>query len=357
MKKFFICMVMAFIMAFGFNASAQVEPARFHDNTSIVLKGGANTVLSNSFDKVEGQIGLEVEKGITPWLGVALDGEFYISDYTHTAFDMVNINALAKFNVRNMFGKFDGTRHIFEPSVFTGIGWGHIINGNHFMTYKAGADFDFNLGKEKAWAIRVQPAVVWSTPNSGVLSKQNGWMELNVGVVYHFKNKDGNRTFTLVRRYDQAEVDELNGQINSLRSELANATATNDVLKTRLTEVPERITETVIVTDTVMLMPRVQFYLNSARILETTLGNVYDMAEYMKLHTDKTYTIVGYASVEGSESYNTNLSERRANALKDKLVEYGVDKKQLNVHGNGATDKFSKDSRSMNRVVIVEENR
>ena len=362
MVKKILILVMAFMLNFGV-MNAQVEPARFFDNTSLVIKGGVTTPL-NSFDKLSyEQVGVEVEKGITPWLGVAVDGNFFIGNdqwNTHTAFDKVNVNGLVKFNAFNMFGNFNGERRVFEMSPFTGLGWGHYTVKNpmdrNFLTYKAGVDFDFNLGKAKAFAIRLQPAVVWDASNNFKLNKRNGEFEVNVGLVYHFKNHDGNRTFTMVKRYDQDEIDGLNCAINQLRADNEFMFAENAALKNALAQKPQVVTVVAEKTDTIMLMPRTQFYVNSARLIPEVEGNVVEMAEYMKAHPDKKFTVIGYASVEGNPEYNMTLSEKRANTLRDKLIGYGVDSDQVLAKGAGATDKFS-DNRTMNRVVIVEENR
>lgn len=353
---------MAFVLNFGV-MNAQVEPAHFFDNTTVMIKGGVVTPFNDMGTVSYEKVGVEIEKGITPWFGVALDGNFYIGNdewNTHTAFDRVNVNALAKFNVFNLFGTFKGERRTFELVPFTGIGWGHNTCSDvvlrNYMTYKAGVDIEFNLGKSKAWGLRLQPAVLWGCHDAGKLAKKNGEFELNVGVVYHFKNKDGNRTFTLVRRYDQNEVDCLNDKINTLREENYNVVRENECLKNRLAEMPTQVTNTEVRVDTVMLMPRTQFFVNSARLLPEVEGNVVEMAEYMKAHPEKTFTIIGYASVEGNEDYNMVLSEKRANTLRDKLIGYGVNSDQVLAKGAGATDKFS-DERTMNRVVIVEENR
>jgi OOP family OmpA-OmpF porin len=56
----------------------------------------------------------------------------------------------------------------------------------------------------------------------------------------------------------------------------------------------------------------------------------------MKLHMDTgPLLITGHADRIGSEQYNQNLSERRANAVRAYLVEQGVDAQRLSVQGKG----------------------
>ena len=45
-------------------------------------------------------------------------------------------------------------------------------------------------------------------------------VQLNAGIVYKFGNSNGTHNFTIAKLRDQAEIDGLNSQINSLRSNL-----------------------------------------------------------------------------------------------------------------------------------------
>lgn len=65
----------------------------------------------------------------------------------------------------NLFGGYPGTPRIFEMEVVAGIGWLHdYVNGtgdaNSWGT-RLGMDFNFNIGKEKAWAISLKPSLVY----------------------------------------------------------------------------------------------------------------------------------------------------------------------------------------------------
>ncbi len=50
---------------------------------------------------------------------------------------------------------------------------------------------------------------------------------------------------------------------------------------------------------------------------------------------DGVLVIEGYASADGSEEYNLKLSEKRAQAVKDKLVELGADASRLETRAFG----------------------
>lgn len=343
---------------------AHVASAKFFDNTSIGVKGGVNTPLDGFFEGVSEQTGIQIEKGITPWLGFALDGDAFIhqpygKSNPHTIFDGVNVNALAKFNLFNLFGNYPGYRRHFEWNVYTGIGWSHrtckeslLFGRRNFGNYVAGTDFQFNLGKEKAWALVLSPEVNWTMPETGKLIKNHAMLEVNVGVVYHFKNKDGNRYFTKIKPYNQGEIDELNYRINELLSEAQDLALQNAELKKALDNVPEPKTIIETVENVVTIIPPVQFLFNSAIISETSYAVINEIAKYINT-TDGDYTVVGYASNEGTEEYNIGLSARRAEAMVEALVNCGVSSERLTAKGEGITTQFSTTNPALNRVVII----
>ena len=234
MKKFIFMLIAMFTFAIGsINAQTQNDYAgssKFTDNVSVTLQGGVLTSFDNFYSGHTAMapiILIGADKYVTPWLGFGVEGRTLVgtghgSYNTYTAFDYVNVSGLAKVNLANAF-KFDGTRKFFEPVVYTGLGWGHQTasygdNHNNWMTYRAGAEFNFNLGKDRAWGIVVNPSVVWNDLDNGMLVKKNGSFEVTAGIVYRFKNSNGKRSFAKAHLYDAAEVAALNKKINELES-------------------------------------------------------------------------------------------------------------------------------------------
>ena len=66
--------------------------------------------------------------------------------------------------------------------------------------------------------------------------------------------------------------------------------------------------------------------------------------------------IEGHASEDGSESFNLKLSENRANTVREKLIELGVDAARLEISAMGETapvgDNSTKEGRKESRRVI-----
>ena len=338
MKKFIFMLVATLMLAIGaVNAQEQSNYAgssKFTDNVSVTLQGGVLTTFNDFYTGHTAMAPiavLGVDKYINPWFGVGVEGRTLIGTgngmyNAHTAFDAVNVSGYAKFNILNMFN-YNGERKFFEPVVYTGLGWGHqtcsAAELRNYMTYRAGAEFNFNLGKEKAWAIVVNPSVVWNDIYNGKLVKQNGNFEVTAGVVYHFKTSNDKHSIAMPRLYDAAEVAALNARINELMKRPA-------VVKEVVKEVS---VNTTIVDKTHVVV----FAQNSSELTpeaKAVLNNV-----------SGTVNVVASASPEGTSDYNKKLSEKRANAVANYLKGRGV--KVNTVTGVGVQGNTS------NRIAIV----
>lgn len=146
---------------------------------------------------------------------------------------------------------------------------------------------------------------------------------------------------------DQAQIDRLNAQINAARAELANK--------------PEPIVrvEKKVETNRVLDMT-VSFIIDKYNITDVQKNNVQKVAEYLLNNPNINLIITGYADVQtGNPAYNLKLSERRANAVRDMLVnDFGVDPSRLRIDYKGDTVQPYDRKNEWNRVVIfvTEEN-
>ena len=226
----------------------------------------------------------------------------------------------------------------------------------NMFTSKAGLDFAFNLGKAKAWQLYVEPSMNWALNGNGYEGVKydinRAMFQVNVGLVYKFKNSNGTHNFTLATGRDQAEVDALNAQINSLREQNATLTSKDEQnqknlsakdaeinnLKKALDECNKRPAKTATATN---LQPTVIFRQGKSVVDPAQVASIELIANYMKNHKDANVEIKGYASPEGSKELNQRLSEKRAEAVKDILVKkYKISANRLKTTGMGATDKL-----------------
>lgn len=335
-------------MAISANAQEQSNytgSSKFTDNVGVTVQYGMGT----PFVEIDGQnlvhnvalIG--VEKYINPVFGVGVEGRTVLGavrggNLSHTFVDNVNVSGYLKANVRNAIWGYDGERRFFEPVVYTGLGWGHNTCSEsfdrNFMTYRAGVELNFNLGEKKAWAVVVNPAVVWGDIDNGKLVKQTGNFQVTAGVAYRFKTSNGTHSFAKPVLYSQTEIDELNAQITELRK-------SNDDLNAKLAAKPTEVVKEV---EKIVYKPaQTQYVITFAQ----GKHNLTDAAKAVLDAIEKTSTVkvMGTASPEGTKAFNDKLSLRRAQVAAEYLEGRGV--KIASVEGLGVTGPES------NRLVIV----
>ncbi|UFS70494.1 OmpA family protein [Geomonas sp. RF6] len=81
------------------------------------------------------------------------------------------------------------------------------------------------------------------------------------------------------------------------------------------------------------------------------------LADFLNNHPDRNLMIEGYTDNVGSAAYNKDLSERRADAVRQALADRGVDDDRISIKGNGKTNPVASNDtrhgRQLNRRVEV----
>ena len=377
MKK--IILFAAFAMgAVASQAQTTVAGSKFFDNWSFTLKGGMVSPMENvGFFKAAP--GAELRKQITPIFGLGVEGEWSVNTSSWTGlksantFDHQYVGVFGTFNFMNAFAGYTGAPRVFELEAVAGTGWLHAYyphtveeDGNSWAT-KVGLNFNFNLGEAKAWTISLKPAILWNMNHHGIESNVLGYaanydsnhavVELEAGVTYHFGNSNGTHHFTLVRPYDQAEVDALNAQINALRADLDACGVNNAALLAQIADLQAQLDacnrRPAAVEKVVKDLNNIRyvfFNISSAVIQPNQQPNVAMVADAMK-DNKATVTVDGYASKDGSLAFNEKLAQRRADAVKKELVNrYGIAADRVNAQGKGIGDLFSEND--WNRVAV-----
>lgn len=380
MKK--IILFAAFAMgAVASQAQTTVAGSKFFDNWSFTLKGGMVSPMENVgfFKAARGIAGAELRKQITPIFGLGVEGEWSVNTSSWTGlksantFDHQYVGVFGTFNFMNAFAGYTGAPRVFELEAVAGTGWLHAYyphtvadDGNSWAT-KVGLNFNFNLGEAKAWTISLKPAILWNMNHHGIESNVLGYaanydsnhavVELEAGVTYHFGNSNGTHHFTLVRPYDQAEVDALNAQINALRADLDACGVNNAALLAQIADLQAQLDacnrRPAAVEKVVKDLNNIRyvfFNISSAVIQPNQQPNVAMVADAMK-DNKATVTVDGYASKDGSLAFNEKLAQRRADAVKKELVNrYGIAADRVNAQGKGIGDLFSEND--WNRVAV-----
>ena len=371
MKKIVASLVlcMAVIAA---NAQKAVEGNKFTDNWSVGFNAGGTTPLTHSafFKNMRAVLGVGLDKQVTPVLGLGIEAMTSINTTpSRTAFDNTNLSVLGTLNLSNLFGGYAGAPRLFEVETVAGIGWLHYaVNGEsdlNSMSSKLGLNFNFNLGEEKAWTLAFKPALVYDmsadgTDNVCFNANRAAW-EFTAGLKYHFSCSNGKHYFTIVKPYNQSEIDALNDQINNMRREaddnaaaLKNANQKAADLEKALNDcknqAPKVITETV-TNNKKTLESVVTFRQGGTSVESSQTPNVERIATYLKNHKNATVSIKGYASPEGNADVNARIAKQRAESVKNMLINrYKIAANRITAEGQGVGNMFEEPD--WNRVSI-----
>lgn len=349
-----------------------VGSSRFTDNWFVGLSGGVSTNLHTWTAPQGGHFSVELGRHITPIWGFRGQVTAGVNDLANwqghashvhngTVVDNLQAYLLGTFNLSNALFGYTGVPRMFEISVVAGVGYGHGFDSKYnvqstdvlfkdALLTKAGLDFDFNIGKSKAWAVSLRPSVVFNTAGHGQYCASHAVFQADAAVVYRFKNSNNKHYADRAVLRDEAELMMKNDIISSLNKENTELRNENEALKQELTK-PVKV-DTVVIGNVNPYTTSVTFKQNSAKI--TDESGVAALAEQIK-SVGKKVNVIGYASTEGTEDFNDKLSEQRAMTVKQALSKYGIKNLLGKAVGMGATDKFSATELELNRVVVVAE--
>jgi len=109
--------------------------------------------------------------------------------------------------------------------------------------------------------------------------------------------------------------------------------------------------------EVVFVAPITYFELGSAKLLDEGEKMIKIIADNLKGYDEVNIKTEGYTDSIGSKWYNLELSWKRANAVKDKLVEYGIAPKRIEAKGFGEAKPIksndTEEGRAANRRVDI----
>lgn len=361
------------VLALGaLTAAAQAyEQPKFFDNWSIGLDGGAATPLTHHafFGDMRGVFGAHIQKQVTPAFALGAEGlagvntSSWYGPKSSTAIDNSYLGLYGAVDFANLFSTYNPDRFFTVEGVL-GLGWGHNFRNkaagadNNYLGFKAGLNFNFNLSRKVTLAIK--PAIVWNLTDNDVegsscaFNANAATFQILAGLTYNF-----GPGFQLVRPYNQAEIDVLNGQINELRGALDASLAAAAVTEAQNAELaaqlqacmnkkPEVVKE---VSNQLNSVRYIFFKIGSSVITKDQQPNVEMIAAYMKSHPKSKVIIRGYASKDGNLDFNIKLAESRAQSVKNALIKgYKIAADRIEAKGEGIGNMFEEES--WNRVSI-----
>lgn len=347
----------------------------FWSNWEISVGGGVNYTawngIGNDQDGV-GDLGWMVEGSVSKWFNPivgarvqVIGGQLNASDDNGLKSNWIMPHADALLNLSNWIGGYREDR-VYYAKLFAGFGVS-IVNVNN----SASAGFAFDAGLINTF--RVCKALDINLELKGILNagrdmprgidalagKYGQIYSATLGLTYRFNKRNWDKA------YSQEEVDGYLAAIAALEAGLADAHRNEGKLAERLAaqkaatdqalkdnealkaELAKRKTS-------VVSASALFFNFDSAKLLDRAKASMQILQEVIKAAPkDQVFTIVGHADAKtGSPEYNQKLSERRAKAVYDYLVEQGVNPNQLTWKGVGSSQNIFPVN-GINRVVIV----
>ena len=340
MKKFLLMMALLFSFI-TVNAQTAIEESKVFDNTYVGVTAGTMTPLDfNSVFPVNTVVGLKLGKEITPVVGFEVEGltsfnDNHFGDFK-TGIKATNLGGALTLNISNLFAGYNGKPRPIEFKTNTGIGWLHTYGDvNNALTAKTALDVVWNIGNKRAISVIVSPGVYWNLNSfDGAISnikfnKHHAQFALMASFVWDFTTSNGTRHF---KKYD---VGSMISEINRLNEELAK----------KPTEVEKIVEKVVVETPTAAVAQAVSnvtyvFFAQNSYVLTDDAKKSLDTVQAGE------YDINGYASPEGTNEYNMQLSKRRAEAVADYLANKGIIIKSVKGHGVAFGD-------ATNRMVTI----
>lgn len=308
-------------------------------------------------------------KWFSPYLGWRmsfLGGAIHWDNATFSKAKYVNANLDFMWDIFNSFGVNQDRTFSIIP--FVGLGgtftWdfkgegmnirndhGKIKHNQWTLPVSAGLQLRFRLCKYADFFVEGRAQFYGDNFNNCAYGRP---VDVNITAIGGFTFTFGGRSFNSFNpgMYD-GYIAALNDQVNDLRGQLATTTAALVAAESRKPTNTVRQAPVVTQQAPTPLMATVRFRINSSKISDEEMVNVYNIARWMKAYPDQNVTITGYADKDtGTAAYNKALSKRRAEAVQSALVnDYGIDPDRLSMQAEGS-DSQPYDVNNWNRIVI-----
>lgn len=285
--------------------------------------------------------GLELGTYVTPVWGASAEGSvmFNAQESSQPAVAGLYVLGNGKMNLSNLLGGYKGCPRKAEVVLVAGAGWSRcyanlimpdgektLLTGDE-MVYNTGAELNFNLGKTRAWQINIKPSVVWShdADNQFGFDKNYATARINAGVTYKFGCRKTNNHNFVTNDYAVTQHD-------------------YDVLMARYEECHNREPEKVEVPVEVVVEKTVEVagapkYFGESMVLfpcgsATLSANNKEVIRHFfeDAQDGAVIYILGSAdSATGTEKFNYELANKRAQVVKAELIKLGADENEIEI--------------------------
>jgi OmpA-OmpF porin, OOP family len=182
--------------------------------------------------------------------------------------------------------------------------------------------------------------------NGGIMGGEyNSYFSIDIGINYYFS---------------KGEASNLCQIYNGLKPETTEKIDYDKIETIVKKYIPKEVIKQVVVEKPVLsgerwVMVGVNFEFNSAKLLPESYPILFYAIQTLMKNPEMNVEIEGYTDSMGSDQFNKNLSEKRANSVRDYLIAQGVNGARLKAVGYGETkpvaDNNTAEGRALNRRI------
>ncbi len=314
-------------------------------------------------------VNLAVGKWFTPGLGLRLKLNWQNGQFAHAFrntdhlvetpdFEKGGYGALygdVQFNLSNLFCGYNENR-VWNLSVYPRAGVIRNFQTNEYMpALGAGLTSTWKVSKlisiyaDASWTMTDDALAAYEKTDDDAF-RANGILNFDLGVQFNLGKSNWSKAVTLEQYNALAAASE--EALAKLRSELDKERAENARLRAELAKQPKTNAAKV---DKVVAASKtsVFFDINSAALnSKKDLVNLEAVASAAKESGAKVIVTGSADSKTGSSAWNQKLSESRAQAVADELVNLGVNRDNITVKAVGGVNEIS--PYTLNRRAVIE---
>ena len=358
------------------DAPEKVElPSKLSRNWYLQLQGGVNYSAAPGikdtkfFKMLSPAAAIAVGKEFTPLFGARVQLTGWQSKGTYSWKDdqykhsFIQGNVDATLNITNVFRAYNKD-NVFNLYGLAGFAYVHgysktldspVKGGNarlgtsNQIAPRVGLKADFMIAENISLNAELAANLLdRKFTESQFGSKSNeGLVAALAGITVHF-----NRGFDVVDYIDPATFDNLNNQVNTLRSNVSARDSKISQLEADLAKKPKEIVKTEEVEE-ILMNAVVVFRIGTATLQDNQEINIFNAAKFFQDNQDYDCVITGYADKStGNAKINQALSEKRAAAVADVMTKkFGIPASRITTKADGdSVQPFQNDV--WNRVVI-----
>lgn len=267
-------------------------------------------------------------------------------------YDFIQGNADIVMSLSNIIGGFRPDRRV-DFYAFLGVGVINAFNNDEaangleyadqlkylwtghkwFVAGRAGVGADINLSRYVAFNVEVNANMMSDRFNS----KRGGSVDWQFNALAGFTFKFGKGTRKVPAVYE----------------ELPPAPVAAAPVKEEPKVTPKPVEQPKPEVKVEKITENIFFLINSSKIIASQEGKVAAVVDYMKRNPGATVVVTGYADkATGTSRYNKTLSDRRAKAVGDALLDAGISADRISMSGKGDSEQPFVQNDD-NRVVIM----